>query len=261
VNDLNEYQKAILSIGEILQDYDDDNRFPVYGFGGSINGQVSHCFPINFCRDQPELAGLGEVLGAYKNSFQYVSLSGPTLFAPIISLACDAAERNQRDTSSQKYTVLLILTDGVINDLDQTKEQIIRGSELPLSIVIVGVGNADFTTMEILDADDNPLEYRGKRMKRDIVQFVPFRQFKQAHYSLLAQETLREIPGQVTGYYKSRGILPNAPIPASHRHLAIEQSQRALLGHQSSSTAPIAIPVSTPPVPPTGILPSAPAYF
>lgn len=34
---------------------------------------------------------------------------------------------------------------------------------MPLSIIIVGVGMADFETMTVLDADDAPLEYHGKR--------------------------------------------------------------------------------------------------
>lgn len=42
---------------------------------------------------------------------------------------------------------------------------IVRGSELPLSIIIVGVGNADFKAMEVLDADVVPLEADGETMK------------------------------------------------------------------------------------------------
>ena len=38
-----------------------------------------------------------------------------------------------------------------------TIDQIVRGAELPLSIVIVGVGDADFNPMNILDADTEPL--------------------------------------------------------------------------------------------------------
>ena len=55
-----------------------------------------------------------------------------------------------------------------------------RGSTLPLSIVIVGVGSDDFESMDILDADDEPLysmKYK-KNMASDIVQFVPYRDFR-----------------------------------------------------------------------------------
>ena len=58
---------------------------------------------------------------------------------------------------SQKYNILLIITDGVISDLQKTIDQIVYGSELPLSIIIVGVGSADFSAMDELDADETPL--------------------------------------------------------------------------------------------------------
>ena len=53
--------------------------------------------------------------------------------------------------------ILFIQIDGVITDMDTTIRAIVRARKLPLSIVIVGVGDADFTNMKILDADDNPL--------------------------------------------------------------------------------------------------------
>lgn len=74
---------------------------------------------------------------------------------------------------------MLILTDGVVTDMADTREAIVRGSYQPLSIIIVGVGNADFTDMQILDGDDGVLRSpKGEPVLRDIVQFVPFRDFK-----------------------------------------------------------------------------------
>jgi vacuolar-type H+-ATPase subunit F/Vma7 len=87
--------------------------------------------------------------------------------------------------------ILLILTDGIINDMQKTIDEIVRGSSLPLSIIIVGVGDADFSSMDILDADDEPLyskKYK-KHMASDIVQFVPFSEFKNDPI-MLAKETL-----------------------------------------------------------------------
>lgn len=119
------------------------------------------------------------------------------------------AEGEQVSQENQKYFIMLLITDGIINDLERTIDEIVRGSALPLSIIIVGVGQEDFTTMKALDADEEPLYSRAykKYMERDIVQFVPFRQFKQDPY-LLAKETLGEIPAQVLGYFSSKKIVP-----------------------------------------------------
>ena len=56
--------------------------------------------------------------------------------------------------SGDQYFVLLIITDGIITDLDQTKLSIVNACELPMSIIIVGVGNEDFSAMEVCNFKD-----------------------------------------------------------------------------------------------------------
>ena len=102
-----------------------------------------------------------------------------------------------------------MLTDGIINDLQKTIDEIVRGSSLPLSIIIVGVGSEDFASMKVLDADDTPLYSNKlkKYMERDIVQFVPFREFKH-NPVLLAKETLEEVPNQLLTFFEKKNIIP-----------------------------------------------------
>lgn len=79
----------------------------------------------------------------------------------------------------QQYFTLLIITDGVISDMDETRDAIVQASKLPMSIIIIGVGNADFAAMEFLDGDASVLRSNtGEEAVRDIVQFVPFRDFR-----------------------------------------------------------------------------------
>jgi hypothetical protein len=48
-----------------------------------------------------------------------------------------------------------------------------------MSLIIIGVGNAEFGDMEFLDGDDGVLKApNGIAAQRDIVQFVPFRDYK-----------------------------------------------------------------------------------
>jgi len=50
-NLLNSYEQAILKVGSILLNYDNDKLVPTFGFGGipsfTTDGKVSHCFPLN----------------------------------------------------------------------------------------------------------------------------------------------------------------------------------------------------------------------
>jgi len=47
-------------------------------------------------------------------------------------------------TDASQYYVLLMITDGVISDMGATKEAIVSASRLPVSIIIIGVGNTEF---------------------------------------------------------------------------------------------------------------------
>eukprot|EP01010_Urceolus_cornutus_P001156 NODE_1677_length_795_cov_162.242627_g1304_i0.p1 GENE.NODE_1677_length_795_cov_162.242627_g1304_i0~~NODE_1677_length_795_cov_162.242627_g1304_i0.p1 ORF type:complete len:248 (+),score=45.07 NODE_1677_length_795_cov_162.242627_g1304_i0:80-745(+) len=132
-----------------------------------------------------------------------IELSGPTNFAPIINQTANRI-RNLRNV----YTILLIITDGAISDLPETKSAIVAASSFPLSIIIVGVGSADFSSMDVLDADDAPLTATdGSVMRRDIVQFVPFSKH-QSSVELLASETLAEVPEQFTEWAELTGLTP-----------------------------------------------------
>jgi len=246
VDELNEYQRAIISVGEILQAYNTDGQIPVFGFGGEIDGKVNHCFPLTFDESRPEVTGVDGVMEAYQNAFDVVSLYGPTYFAPLLSKASYYASQ-ECTQEYQSYTVLLIITDGVINDMTSTIREIVHASDLPLSIVIVGVGSADFSNMDILDADDEPLRADGRVMSRDIVQFVPFREFSHQHYTALAREVLEEIPGQLVSYMSSKGFRPNPPTEASRRHLTVDHSQHIPDDEDATeSDAPYAVAISDP---------------
>ena len=111
------------------------------------------------------------------------------------------------DPSEMKYQVLLIITDGEITDMSNTIEAIIDASAKPLSIVIIGVGSADFQKMDDLDGDGGLLRSGSHTAQRDIVQFVPFRKAGRSAENLAA-EVLAEIPGQLLEYMKKNGLQP-----------------------------------------------------
>uniref|UniRef100_A0A8B9CEE2 Copine-3 n=1 Tax=Anser brachyrhynchus TaxID=132585 RepID=A0A8B9CEE2_9AVES len=210
-NGVNEYLTAIWSVGMVIQDYDTDKMFPAFGFGAQIppSFQVSHEFPLNFNPSNPFCNGIQGIVDAYRACLPQVKLYGPTNFSPIINhVARFAAAATQQQTASQ-YFILLIITDGVITDLDQTRTAIVNASKLPMSIIIVGVGGADFDAMEFLDGDNGVLRSSsGEPAVRDIVQFVPFRKFQNSPKEALAQCVLAEVPQQVVNYFSTYKLQP-----------------------------------------------------
>eukprot|EP00834_Sanchytrium_tribonematis_P007224 NODE_624_length_5307_cov_0.437980.p3 type:complete len:375 gc:universal NODE_624_length_5307_cov_0.437980:3296-2172(-) len=72
------YEQAITSIGNVLEYYDADRMFPVFGFGAKIKGQVFHDFNVTL-QPNPEVFGVQGILGAYRNCIYQVDLYGPTV--------------------------------------------------------------------------------------------------------------------------------------------------------------------------------------
>jgi len=86
----------------------------------------------------------------------------------------------------------------------ETKRALIEASSSPLSVVIVGIGDADFSAMESLDEHD-PQTEGG----RDITKFVGFNEYNS--YNALTAAVLDEIPDQLVDFYYEKGILPPQP--------------------------------------------------
>lgn len=212
----NQYQSAIQAVAQILLNYDSDKRIPAFGFGADLRFPkmhgLTHCFPLSGDFNDVDSVGLPHLMQLYQQALSNLQLSGPTYFGPIIDQVAKIASEC-RNSQSHIYQTLLILTDGEIHDMDKVIDLIIDCCQLPLSIIIVGVGNANFDNMDRLDGDGGLYGSKGQRAVRDIVQFVPFRNV-QYNADVLAQQLLAELPGQVVQYFQSLGVQPRQPPPS-----------------------------------------------
>jgi hypothetical protein len=102
--------------------------------------------------------------------------------------------------------------------MTETQEAISAASSLPLSIIIVGVGNADFSAMSHLDADSD-----DSQLERDIDQFIEMRRYLagpgQWNRQGLLNDVLAEVPRQMLVFMASKALKPlqrnNGPITGS----------------------------------------------
>ncbi|KAL3742383.1 hypothetical protein ACJRO7_017802 [Eucalyptus globulus] len=195
----NPYEQAISIIGRTLSSFDEDNLIPCFGFGDATTHDQE---TFSFYPDNRSCEGFEEVLSCYRDLVPNINLSGPTSFAPIIDTAIEIV-----DSSGGQYHVLVIIADGqVTRSVDTshghlspqeqtTIDAIVKASEYPLSIVLVGVGDGPWDMMHKFD--DN-IPYRAF----DNFQFVNFTDImskympaskKEAEFALAA---LMEIPTQ-----------------------------------------------------------------
>ncbi|KAG6468344.1 hypothetical protein ZIOFF_073020 [Zingiber officinale] len=139
----NPYEQAISVIGRTLSAFDEDNLIPCFGFGDATthDQEVFSFFPNN----RP-CNGFEEALERYREILPHLRLAGPTSFAPIIETAISIV-----DQTGGQYHVLLIIADGQVtsgvgkhsgklsSQERDTINAIVKASDYPLSIVLVGV--------------------------------------------------------------------------------------------------------------------------
>ena len=124
------------------------------------------------------------------------------------------------------YHILLILTDGVVHDMKDTIDMIVKLGEHPCSIIIIGIGEADFTNMDILDADEMDLVDSHKNKARDIIQFVEFSKYSKDD-AQLAEQVLGEVPEQFVDYMLIHGIKPKSKKDADKEKVKKDDSDKS----------------------------------
>ena len=87
----NDYEKAIIAVGRILEKFDSDGMIPTWGFGAKYGSTVGNSFQIG---NDKEVCGVQGVLDAYRAVFntQLTMMSTPTAITTVIGTAMSYAE-------------------------------------------------------------------------------------------------------------------------------------------------------------------------
>ncbi|KAL3861167.1 hypothetical protein ACJMK2_007232 [Sinanodonta woodiana] len=177
----NPYQQVISILGETLEPFDDDGLIPAYGFGDKSTTDRA----VFSLTNEGHCKGFHGVLEAYNEKIPNVVLSGPTSFAPLIHQVIQLVQ------VKREYHILVIVADGQETD-QATREAIVEASNSPLSIILIGVGDGPWDTMEEFD-DSLPTR------KFDNFQFVDYHEVisnEQNPRTAFALRALMEIPDQ-----------------------------------------------------------------
>jgi hypothetical protein len=198
---LNPYQQVIHIVGRTLEPFDDDNKIPTYLFGDAATKAVK---VRSITGDEP-CNGFQDVLDHYNREVSAgLQMSGPTSFAPIIKKAINIVRKNK------SYHILVIIADGAVTMVEETKKAIIKASKYPLSIIVVGVGDGDLGDGKIGEAWKLMEEFDDGLPKRkfDNFQFVNFHQLMReaSQYPELdfVVEAMQEVPEQYQTIKKLR---------------------------------------------------------
>lgn len=212
----NQYISVLESLCAMISEYNREQKLSLLGFGAKLpkSDKTSHCFPL--CPESVYVYGTKSAITYYKTSVEKLQFSGPTRIKKIIAMAESLAVK-QPTQDNQLYHVLIIITDGVINDIDDAIERIVSISHLPLSIIFVGVGPADFSLMEIFNYyHERPLSLDCHGSNTSCRRNTHFVEYHRDNTStggnqLVARDAFAVLSTQIIEFMKSKDITPNRP--------------------------------------------------
>ena len=200
---LNPYENCLRCFGELISSYDFNHKIALHGFGAIIpsTGDTSHCFPVSLTKD-PIANGIEEAIKQYREALPKITLDGPTYLFPVFKENLDML-KDDDDCPTSIYHILVIITDGNNNDIDEMVRQLIKSERYPISVCIIGVGDENFSRMLQMDSRTKPLEDKdGYKSERDMCQFVRYNDFKDRP-DKMTEYMLNIIPSQVEAYYRA----------------------------------------------------------
>jgi len=147
----NKYINTIKNFVKIIKDYASSKKFPVYGFGGILkeSKDTNHCFYLNSGKE-PYINHVDDIIINYEKRIKTIHFSNPTNIQYILKEIIQMAKKSKTESKSINYYTVLITTDGSFDDFNEAKNLFIDASKLPISIFIVGIGNAHFGKLEYI---------------------------------------------------------------------------------------------------------------
>ena len=217
------FLKTVISaIARVFELFDDDDSIPTFGYGGYPERPVAERY-FSFVEGQG--CELDEVLQRYFAIASTMELNASASFVPVIYEAIKMARKSGR------YHILIIVSDGYIDDPAMARRAIVEASEYPLctlipkvlsfinvigcwydqicvlffvAIVMIGVGDGPWTLMS--EFDDGLPERRF-----DNFQFVNYNTIPKGVLDNpdggFAMQALMEIPGMLSFLHRVEEVV------------------------------------------------------
>jgi len=185
-----------------------------YGFGAktvAAAGDPSDLFSLTGDFADPIIKSQEEMLNCYKNTLKSVVLTLPVHYGKILKFACDLAEFDYQRGDNKAYYVLVLAMAGLIDDFEDSLNQVLRAAKLPLSIVVVKIGNTS-------EEENDSTQFIKKAMpsfaenERHYLDIVPYNYYKARGYDVTQNEfeenLIKNVPDQVAKFYELNYAIP-----------------------------------------------------
>lgn len=194
----NAYQATMNAIGGAIEPYSDGHPFRAWGFAAKYNRVMSQSFPLTL-EGSEELAGLKALQNAYWNIFESIVFDKPVLIVPSLQMAINRVKGSRNPGN---YLVFLILLANIPDDLEDFIDLLYQSQMEPISVIIVGIGDTDFTLLEQSFETGKLVNSAGKSFDRDVAVFLRFNNFGMNGLTMLTSSALFSIPDQAMHWFE-----------------------------------------------------------
>jgi len=212
----NNYAEAIQAIGSVLEVFNTKRAFPCYGFGAKVpptTSVCSHAFAINGDFFSPEVEGVKNVVDMYLNCLEVARLHGPTNLNPVLDLAAKwAAPYAEVHTIADngldmKYFVLVVLTDGGVQDQQLAVNTLLEMSGLPISVLMIEMGDEPDHFLANVKAEVKANQGLRDFGERDFITTARYNETK-GNPQAFRHRVLYKLAEDVPNYFKAIDVQP-----------------------------------------------------
>ena len=196
----------------LLAPYNEDEFFYIYGYGFQFKDnskEVKNMFPISQEFDRPSVPKKNIKSAYYKFLDNIKFNNAKTNLDLIIKELNEKIKEDIDDYEVREYNVLLLFANNDITNEKEFYNEIILSSDLPISVVVIGLGKGPFTKLE--NAENNFMKLTdsdGNKAKRKNFKFISFNK-QGKNYQKTVKNSLIDIPDQMIEYLILKNINPS----------------------------------------------------
>lgn len=161
------------------------------GFGARTivakgDGPACNLFAMSGDFMDPFVENTNELLMCYEGTIKTVKLALPVLFKSVLQFVCDMAKQDM-DGSKQirnlkNYYVLTLLMAGMIDDFQDTLNEMLKAAHLPVSIIVIKLGkNNEENDSEKFIKKAFPAFKQSERVFVDLLDFEKYKNEEDKH--------------------------------------------------------------------------------
>ena len=201
----NQYLQAIAGFRETLFDFIGD--FEIYGYGAELidsNENNKDYFNLNLKNNTTLIENIESV---YKECLNKIKFNEDNVLSPLIQNIRKVIYSKYK---SSTYSILFLLINSPPknNDFQNTIDALIENTYLPLSVVIIGIGNSEFDDIKKLFSHKNKISSKGIEKLRNNSYFITMKDCD-LNNDILKNKCLKDIPKQIVQYYSINKTTPN----------------------------------------------------